>query len=902
MIATSRHSRRLALLAALASVLGCVSTDETTKSLELERPRTSGGLILRDSPTEWAERWSELLAARDRQRQGNTRESGDPESASTPPPAEPSAEARTKATWPPGTGRLIDLPRLSRTELVELTDALVRHLETEVGYSAAEPDVAAAIPPLPEGAEGDRLLMRDGGDAPLAVRLGYWRYQARAPQFVFRGVIVRDGELTPSPDLPRIEEMLQTALAAFEEARANLKPQDLESRIIQLSYVDTAGAMSAMKGLGYSTFEAGAELPPELEFDRLPIVVELPAPKGEATGLIGAKSDTGESEFGSTVVPTIASDMGTDVIASPMSRLLVLFHPAHPDQFSRVKQLLDEVIDRPARQVFVECMVLEISSIGLEELGIEWEFRENKWDIIVGALTAGLPPLEDSLNVLGAKSQDFDTDWMATIRALITDGKAEILSRPSVLTLNNRQATIRIGQDFPIATSQEGLQGDASKISFDFKYLALGILLNIRPRINEDGSEISLLVDTMVSSIIPGAGLEIRDENGTLLASAPTVDSRRVQTYARVPNNTPFVVGGLVSRNKTEIHEKVPILGDIPILGLLFRSKSSTTVRREVIIVLTPYVIPEESHFSRALPKGDLIESKDLNLFRDTPRILTEDIADVSFLYRNQRFQTYRDLAREAIREDFRIAEREPFRSFRNRRLPGEQVLVHRIFYNVLDRLRMEERVRADRIVVLTGEHTGGYEVAFLERVLRIRGVSDDYESFFTDHADKALALTFNDPGEATSGESLAGDPVPEMSIVDCPDREEWGRLMWELNQPDPNGRRRYTILLNSEEDLIRLRLAILVKFSLFINGAFRDPRVLDYIPGRVLEIPEPGPGHPHILDAEIARLFSHSVHFYAATIQEIEKALLRLDRELRSPDWQHLLEGIEPPSLEERR
>ena len=73
---------------------------------------------------------------------------------------------------------------------------------------------------------------------------------------------------------------------------------------------------------------------------------------------------------------------------------------------------------------------------------------------------------------------------------------------------------------------------------------------------------------------------------------------------------------------------------------------------------------------------------------------------------------------------------------------------------------------------------------------------------------------------------------------------------------------------------------------------------LFNFIPGRLMEIPQPRSGHPQVLDAEIAYYFYHSTHFYAATIQKIEEALLALDRELRRPEWRHLLEGMELPPL----
>ncbi len=468
----------------------------------------------------------------------------------------------------------------------------------------------------------------------------------------------------------------------------------------------------------------------------------------------------------------------------------------------------------------------------------------------------------------------------------------------SVLALNNRQATIRVGTDIPIATSQEGIQSDSSKISFDFKYLALGILLNIRPRVSDDGNEVSTMVDTIVSDTVPEADLQIRDEDGQLLASAPRVTTRRVQTYARVKNNTPFIIGGLVGRDETDIYEKVPLLGDLPLVGALFRSERHQSLRQEVIIVLTPYVLPERIHMSRALPRhSDLFDADAKELLRSSYRVREEDIADVSFLYRNERFLKYRKLAGSAIRQHFELGQREPFFSFADGRLPGEKVIVDRILYNTLSRVKADKAIGDDRVFVLTARNTGGYDAAYIESFLAGHGGDDRLENFFTKHPNKALAISFHDPIQASSRESLIGDPVPDMRLVDCPDREQWGKLLWVLNQPAQDIRRRYTILIHRPEDLARLRQALMIKFTLHLNGGGGpEASLLKFLPGRVIEIPDVKPDQRHLVDAQVARHFFHSTqHFYATTINQIEAVLTDLDAELRAPEIRALIDADGP-------
>ena len=111
-----------------------------------------------------------------------------------------------------------------------------------------------------------------------------------------------------------------------------------------------------------------------------------------------------------------------------------------------------------------------------------------------------------------------------------------------------------------------------------------------------------------------------------------------------------------------------------------------------------------------------------------------------------------------------------------------------------------------------------------------------------------------------------------------------------ELNQPDKRGRKRHTVLIHQEEDLLRLQRAIMIKGILEINGGGGpEASLLKFIPGRIIEIPDIKLKTAHLLDAEVARYFFLSTeHFYAATIEEIESAINELDQEFLRPELRH--------------
>ena len=919
------------LLLAALMLCGCTRSTAVSRSVQLEEPRISEGLFLDEPDPRKLKMMAEALDAipldpqgielppeqpADRRADAAAEASGEqqPQLATTrePPklPLEQALGMVALPSIPENAARLLTLPKLNETELVELLDRLVLKLKAEHGYGDAASVLIDSLPAPPEGVVETDLIAKHVENATRIMWLGYCTYLSQPPQVWAMAVTIMDDQsLEPNQDIALIESAVNEMVASLNEMRGALSHHDLESKMIQLSYIDAKTAISMLKGLGVTAVTKPEEVPQAVDFAKLPFVVPVPEPAAADVGLVGQSADAPRTSvaFGISLMPSVAGQLSQTTLAMPTTQLLVMFHPAHPEQFSRVRGLVDEFIDRPARQIFVEGMVLEIAETGLRDLGIEWELDQGPILFRAGSLAA--EGLTDTLSFETTDidfhrvfTRDFPYIFSLELRALIEEGKAEILSRPSVLTLNNRQSTIRVGQDIPIATSQEG-RGYSNKIAFSFTYLPTGILMNIRPRISEDGSEVSMLIDTIVSTTVPNADLEIRSVEGELLATAPTVSTRRVQTYSRVRNNTPFIIGGLVSREYTSVKDKIPLLGDLPLVGVFFRSERTNTSKREVIIVLTPYVLPEDHHIARSLPKDeDAFDSFGHELFHDSYRIRTGDVFDLGFLFENKRLMTYGELARDAMSRNFRLAQRQPFISFVGGRVPGEEILVSRMIYEVVKRLDIADNIPLRRIIYFDSQQVGGYDVRFLERTLAQLGKGVfDYTNFFTTQRGKALAMTYYYDRTSMRAERLASEPVPDLSIIDCPDRETWGTLLWELNQPDESGRQRYTILIHGETDLVRLRRALALKRIVSLNGGYEQLLLQNFGVGKVLLMPELKKGQVHVIDAEVARFFFHTEHYYAAAISEIESRLTEVDAELRRSSERGLLDNAaNPPTAEE--
>jgi hypothetical protein len=396
-------------------------------------------------------------------------------------------------------------------------------------------------------------------------------------------------------------------------------------------------------------------------------------------------------------------------------------------------------------------------------------------------------------------------------------------------------------------------------------------MLNIRPRISANGEEVSMLIDTMVSSKVPGDDLEIRDVNNLLLASAPTISSRRVQTYGRIPNNTPFIIGGLVNKEHHKIVNKIPLLGDLPLIGGFFQSERISSTRTEVIIVLTPHVLPENDRLLSAMPKDDpRFDSFGNDLFRDSYRVRKDDVFDLTFLDKNEPLQMYRNIAQQIIDNNYQYRKDPAFAAFADGHFPGESILVTRMVYEIIKRLKLAHVVPEKQLAFFRSERADGMGVEFLQQTFSNITGSSDSNQFFEDGQQQALAITFEE-----------GNAVPQVQSIRCANETEWNNLLLALNQDAPSGAKRWAIVLHNAKDILRLRRAVALKDLVKLNNGTEALSLDQFRVGQYVLIPDTDVNQVHIIDAEVAKYFYHTEHYYAATLQAIQRAIDKLELSL---------------------
>ncbi len=256
---------------------------------------------------------------------------------------------------------------------------------------------------------------------------------------------------------------------------------------------------------------------------------------------------------------------------------------------------VEEVIralDKPVPQALIKVLFLEVThnddlDIGLVNLAADsLHQRDNRGtnsnDNYRSPFHFGVNVPTSSAGVVSILQNDIDV----TMRALAEVGKLNVLSRPSILTRNNQEATITIGQEVPFIRNTR-ITSDGQIIN-TVEYEDIGIILTVTPHIRADGL-IELALSPEISTLT-GETVSISDN-----VNAPVFAKRSAETHVVVPSGRTVIIGGLMEDQETRNVRKVPLLGDIPLLGALFRRTVTTKQKTELLIFLTPTVVADSA-------------------------------------------------------------------------------------------------------------------------------------------------------------------------------------------------------------------------------------------------------------------------------------------------------------------
>ncbi len=290
---------------------------------------------------------------------------------------------------------------------------------------------------------------------------------------------------------------------------------------------------------------------------------------------------------------------------------------APPEQVDLVKQMLEKLDVLPP-QVHIRAIIAEVKLTRATSLGFQWQSLGRTWGMRDGveytgdigtSFGVGVPTEEGA--PLGFFATISGEDFSAVLNALTSDSHTRILAAPSIFTTNNQEAEIDVSERIPIPTGtfQSATGGQTTNI----RYESVGIVLTVTPTVTQ-GDMVRFQVNIMSNDV--GADIQVGDQ------SYPSILNRSANAVLNLRDGDTVVLGGLMRESIIRSASRVPILGDIPLIGALFRSTTSTRVKSELLVFLTPHVVrtPGEA--------AELTEGETLRL-PDIPRSLRQEEPEV---------------------------------------------------------------------------------------------------------------------------------------------------------------------------------------------------------------------------------------------------------------------------------
>ena len=265
----------------------------------------------------------------------------------------------------------------------------------------------------------------------------------------------------------------------------------------------------------------------------------------------------------------------------------------------RVGEYLKGVKKTLHRQVDIEARIYEVVLNDQFQLGIDWEnvtASVADYYLSTGGGMTGIPVSGTIIkNPFGGASPGSPSlslaitheDSKVVVNALSQQGEIEVVSQPRVRTLNNQAALIKVGQDKPFfrqtSTVIAGTGTPTTTSSTEIQIVTIGTILSLTPQIAEDGW-VTLDVSPVITRLVGTA-------QGPDGSTAPEVDVKQTSTLVRMKNGTTVILGGLIQNERTKTVRKVPFLGDIPLVGHVFRGKFTTDRKTELVIFITPTIV-----------------------------------------------------------------------------------------------------------------------------------------------------------------------------------------------------------------------------------------------------------------------------------------------------------------------
>lgn len=334
----------------------------------------------------------------------------------------------------------------------------------------------------------------------------------------------------------------------------------------------------------------------------------------------GSRTSTGQRQYRSN------TELGDAMITiDPETRSLVI---VTDEDTHREMETVIKTLDKPKPQVLIKVVFVEVTYNKGSDIGVEGGYTFNLKnpasatsstrtttttnlatasagntsqtvtalnETIATAASLGQSVGAESLFGLASQTSGFfvravSDDWSATLRAIATKGKVEVLSRPSIMARNNQEAVIVVGSEVPFITNSRVTENGQTinTVTYD----NIGIILRVTPFITSEGT-VEMIVAPEISNLTDQT-VPISDT-----VNSPVIAKRSAETVVVTPNGKTVVIGGLMETQRIDSVQKVPLLGDIPLLGMAFRRTVKSDQKKELMIFLTPTIVNNPASIDR---------------------------------------------------------------------------------------------------------------------------------------------------------------------------------------------------------------------------------------------------------------------------------------------------------------
>ena len=376
-------------------------------------------------------------------------------------------------------------------------------------------------------------------------------------------------------------------------------------------------------------------------------------------------------------------------------------------------------------------------------------------------------------------------------------------------------------------------------------------------------------IDVQVKALVTDNDGKAYNDDGDLISTKPGSSTRRVHTFAIVPNKTPIIIGGLVSKDNERNTNRLPFFGDLPFVGGLFGATSEQKEKKEVIVVITPHIIHDAKDIDIQSPKDTaMFDDMDMTLFRDSYRIRSEDMFDLGFVYRSEKFRKYRDYVLTRAEKDSKFAKTPLAQDYNGVQFPGGDALVARMIYDIVGKRDLVDQVSGDKIILTERAGDGKFkDVAFLEKAWK-----KAQEKSVTFLEDYGLELKFSE--KETTGSSVQ----PHVALRILPRSEI--DLLKETTKHDRQPKR---IFIAKEKDMKKIRKAIVVREILKLN---RSKHILgnlnEFNKGTKLILPVIKKERYFLLDHDVATVYHQAKYYYEILEKSLKESFKLVEKEIQ--------------------